>query len=620
MIYDIAVIGAGHAGFEAALAAARLGMKTAVFALSLDSVGNMPCNPSIGGVAKGQIVREIDALGGEMAKAADACCIQFRMLNRGKGPAVRSPRAQADRAAYTAYVKRALENHPGILLRQAEISDIRPDGAGETVLTDTDGIEYRARAVVAAAGTYLNARVVTGESARGGGPDGLRAATGLTSALERLGAPARRFKTGTPPRVKRSSVDFSAMELQAGDCDATFFSFETPGTPVSRENCYLTWTNARTHDILRANLRRSPLYNGSITGVGARYCPSIEDKVTRFAGKDRHPVFVEPMGADSGELYLQGFSSSMPPDVQTDAMRTIAGLEHAEITRMAYAIEYDCIDPLCLTPALMLRDAPGIFAAGQICGSSGYEEAAGQGLVAGINAARFVRGEPPFILTRQSSYIGTLIDDLVTRGTDEPYRMMTSRSEYRLLLRHDNADRRLIPIGRAIGLASRERLEELERREILISGEKERLERVSAPPSDGLSAMLTGLGETPPATGVRLADLLRRPAVTYEALAPFDPGRPELPGAVTGQVEIEIKYAGYIKRQNALLSAMSRMERRPLPKDADYASIAGLSAEAAQKLSKQRPESLGQAGRIPGVSPADITVLMLYCERMGGNV
>ncbi|GHV33663.1 tRNA uridine 5-carboxymethylaminomethyl modification enzyme MnmG [Clostridia bacterium] len=546
---DAAIVGAGHAGFEAAMACARLGLKVLVFALNIDSVGNMPCNPSIGGTAKGQIVREIDALGGEMGRVADACGLQFRLLNRGKGPAVRSPRSQTDRRAYSDYVRRTLESHPNITLLQREIAGLAP-------LCDTLGTIYDVRAVVLAAGTYLRGRTITGGAVRSGGPDGLQSADSLSPALEALGLTLRRFKTGTPPRLLRRSVDVSVMEEQPGEDDAPPFSFETPSVR-NAELCWLTWTNAATHDILRANLARSPLYDGTIRGVGPRYCPSIEDKVTRFADKPRHPLFVEPMGENSAEVYLQGFSSSMPFDVQYDALHTIRGLENAEIVRAAYAIEYDCLDPLQLEPSLMLRGHAGLFAAGQICGSSGYEEAACQGLIAGINAANFVLGKPPLILERSNSYTGTLIDDLTTRGTDEPYRMMTSRSEYRMLLRHDNADRRLTPAGHAAGLISDARYNRL---------------------------------------------------LEYEArIAAGDTGDPR----AAYQLEIERTYAGYIRRQEQLWRRVEKMEHKKIPADFDYSAVNGLSSEAAQKLSKQRPLSLGQAGRISGVSPSDITALML---------
>jgi len=587
----IAVIGAGHAGIEAAMAVVKLGRSVLMFALNLDSVGNLPCNPSIGGVAKGQLVREIDALGGQMGKIADACCIQFRMLNRGKGPAVRSPRAQADRAAYSRYVKKLLEDHPNIRLLQCEIAQIEFDGDKVIAISDVLGTRYPVSAAILATGTYLNSRVITGSAARPAGPDGLLAANSLN--LSALGLPIRRFKTGTSPRVHADTVDFTQMEPQEGETDTPPFSFDQALPPVSAVKCHLTWTNEQTHDILRQNLSRSPLYDGTIEGVGPRYCPSIEDKVVRFSDKPRHPLFIEPLGLDTKELYLQGFSSSMPVDVQLMALRTVKGLENAEITRPGYAIEYDCIDPTRLTPALMVRGVNGLFAAGQLCGSSGYEEAAAQGLVAGINAVRYINGDPPFFLPRSSSYIGTLIDDLVTRGTEEPYRMMTSRSEYRLLLRHDNADERLMPLGHELGLVENERLERLNIKLEQIDREIKRLERA------------------------RLIEKLRRPEVSYADLP--GPERPNLPQTVREQVEIRVKYEGYIRRQQSMLNNMSKMENLRLPECADYKVVAGVSYEAAEKLNALRPVTFGQAGRIPGVSPADITALMIYSKANNGG-
>jgi tRNA uridine 5-carboxymethylaminomethyl modification enzyme len=584
---DVAVIGAGHAGIEAALAASRLGCSVVCFATQLDAVGNMPCNPSIGGTAKGCLVREVDALGGEMGRAADACCIQYRLLNRGKGPAVRSLRAQADRARYREYMKRVLERE--VTLKQAEIVALR-GVSGSYTLTTANGVTYTAAAVVVAAGTFLNGRVVTGEHVCPGGPDGLLPAVGLSGSLERLGLHTRRFKTGTPPRVLGRTVDFSKMEIQEGE-DTVPFSFMSP-RPVRNETvCWLTWTNGDVHRILRENLHRSPLFSGVIEGVGPRYCPSIEDKVVRFAGKERHPVFCEPMGLETGEIYLQGMSSSMPEEIQERAVRAVAGLERAELTRPGYAIEYDCFDPLEFTPALMAKQNPGLFGAGQNMGSSGYEEAAAQGLVAGINAARFVRGGEPFILPRSSSYIGTLIDDLVTRGTEEPYRMMTSRSEYRLLLRQDNADLRLTPLGARLGLLPEARADAVTAKYAAAEDEIARLEKL------------------------RLAERLRRPDVTYASLAPFDPARPDLPEEVTEQVEIQVKYEGYLRRQRGLMEEMARMENKELPEDTDYAAIRGLRTEAREKLAKVRPVNLGQASRVSGVSPADLTALMIWLRR-----
>jgi tRNA uridine 5-carboxymethylaminomethyl modification enzyme len=582
--YDIAVIGAGHAGIEAALAASRLGCAVVCFATQLDSVGNMPCNPSVGGTAKGHLVREIDALGGEMGQAADACCIQYRLLNRGKGPAVHSLRAQADRLAYRAHMKRVLEQ--AVTLKQAEVVDILPSGGGFTVVTATGG-RFSVRAAVLATGTFLNGRVITGEHVRPGGPDGLLPALELSGALSKLGLKTRRFKTGTPPRVLGRTLDFSRMERQEGE-DTIPFSFTSPRPVRNAVVCYLTWTNEEVHRILRENLSRSPLYSGVIEGVGPRYCPSVEDKVVRFADKSRHPVFCEPMGLDTDEYYLQGMSSSMPEEVQEQAVRAVAGLENAVITRPGYAIEYDCADPLGFTPSLMAKENPGLFGAGQVLGSSGYEEAAAQGLIAGINAARFAQGKEPFTLTRSQSYIGTLIDDLVTRGTEEPYRMMTSRSEYRLLLRQDNADARLTPLGYELGLVPGERYEAVAAKYEAVEKEILRLEKN------------------------RLADKLRRPEVTYASLAPADPERPELPPEVTEQAEIQIKYEGYLRRQKAAAEEMAHLENRLLPEDMDYASIRGIRIEARQKLAKVRPKNLGQASRVSGVNPADLTALMIW--------
>ncbi len=581
---DIAVIGAGHAGIEAALAASRLGCSVLCFATQLDSVGNMPCNPSVGGTAKGHLVREIDALGGEMGRAADACCIQYRLLNRGKGPAVHSLRAQADRLAYRAHMKRVLERE--VTLKQAEVVDIAPADGGFYVKTATGG-SYPVRAVILATGTFLNGRVITGGHIRPGGPDGLLPASELSKALPELGIATRCFKTGTPPRVLGRTLDFSQMERQEGE-DTIPFSFMSPRPVRNDAVCYLTWTNEEVHRILRENLGRSPLYSGVIEGIGPRYCPSIEDKVVRFADKSRHPVFCEPMGLDTDEYYLQGMSSSMPEEVQEQAVRAIAGLETAEITRPGYAIEYDCADPLGFLPSLMAKACAGLFGAGQFLGSSGYEEAAAQGLVAGINAARFVRGREAFTLTRSQSYIGTLIDDLVTRGTEEPYRMMTSRSEYRLLLRQDNADIRLTPLGYELGLITKERYEAVLAKYQAVETEIKRLEKK------------------------RLAEKLRRPEVTYTSLAPEDPERPALPEDVTEQVEIQVKYEGYLRRQKAAAEEMAHMENRLLPEDIDYMSIQGLRIEARQKLTKVCPKNLGQASRVSGVNPADLTALMIW--------
>lgn len=608
--YEVAVIGAGHAGIEAALAAARLGCSTVVFTINLDAVGNCPCNPSIGGTAKGHLVREIDALGGEMGRTADACTIQSRMLNLGKGPAVHSLRAQIDRNHYSRLMKHKLETCPNLLLRQGEI--VKLERAGEEwLLTSRLEAVYRAKAVIIATGTFLGGKVFVGDVSYESGPDGMFPAAFLPDSLKELGISLRRFKTGTPARVLKSSIDFTGLEVQHGDVPVVPFSYDRSEPLENKAVCHVSWTNDETKRVILENIHRSPLYGGQIEGVGPRYCPSIEDKVVRFPDKPRHQLFIEPCGLDTEEMYLQGMSSSLPEDVQVAFYHTIPGLEHAQIMRTAYAIEYDCCDPLQLSATLEFRDWPGLYGAGQFNGSSGYEEAAAQGFVAGVNAARKVQGKEPFVLDRASSYIGTLIDDLITKGASDPYRMMTSRSEYRLVLRQDNADERLTPLGRELGLISDRRWEKFQQKQEQKRAELKRVQSTTLPPSEELNQILVSRGTSPLSTGAKLADLLKRPQVSYQDLMAVDRERPKYSTAIFEAVEIELKYEGYIKRQRADIEEARRLERKRLPQ-VDYAQIKGLRLEAVEKLNKVRPENIGQAGRISGVSPADISVLLIW--------
>lgn len=615
--FDVAVIGAGHAGIEAGLAAARMGTKTAVFTINMDWVGNMPCNPSIGGTAKGHLVREIDALGGEMARAADKNTLQNRMLNRGKGPAVHSLRAQIDRREYSSYMKHTLETTENLFLKQAEIVDLFKDGDNRWHLITKLGAEFISKTVILATGTFLGGRIYVGEVNYEGGPDGTFAATELSKALYKLNLPLRRFKTGTPARVLRSSIDFSELEVQPGDEDITPFSYSTKdGEVQNKVVCHISYTNDKTKEVILENLHRSPLYSGQIEGVGPRYCPSIEDKIVRFPDKQRHQLFIEPCGENTEEMYLQGMSSSLPEEVQIKFYKTIKGLENVFVMRNAYAIEYDCVDPLALSPSLEMKGQSGLFGAGQFNGSSGYEEAAAQGLVAGVNAARKVKGMEPMILDRSTSYIGTLIDDLCTKGCSDPYRMMTSRSEYRLVLRQDNTDERLMKYGRENGLIDDSEWAEFCERVNQKEAEIKRLESTFLPPTPEINDMLRSHGTKEITTGANLAELIRRPQLSYKDLAPFDKNRPNLSKCVCEKVEVEIKYSGYIKRQQAQIDEMKRLEVKKIPENTDYKAISGLRLEAVEKLEKVRPQNIGQASRISGVSPADISVLLIYLERL----
>ena len=617
--FQVAVIGAGHAGIEAALAAARLGCETVIFTINMDAVGNCPCNPSIGGTAKGHLVREIDALGGEMGKTTDECFLQSRMLNLGKGPAVHSLRAQIDRRKYSEIMKHKLELQEHLQMKQAEVTGLEQTADGRWKVTTRMNAEYLVDTVILATGTFLGGRIFIGEVSYESGPDGLFPATFLSESLNKLGLRLRRFKTGTPARVLRSSIDFTDLEVQAGDEPVTPFSYETEGELQNKEVCYVSWTNDRTKKVIMDNIHRSPLYSGMIEGVGPRYCPSIEDKVVRFADKPRHQLFIEPCGENTEEMYLQGMSSSLPEEVQIAFYHTIKGLENVQIMRSAYAIEYDCVDPTQMEATLEFADLPGLYGAGQFNGSSGYEEAAAQGLVAGINAARKVRGLSPMILDRASSYIGTLVDDLITKGVSDPYRMMTSRSEYRLVLRQDNADERLTPIGHEIGLISESRWEKFCEKQAMKEAERKRAEKLVLSPTQELNDLLVSRETSPVTSGVHLSELLKRPQLNYAALAPVDKDRPDYPAAVFENVEIELKYEGYIRRQKADIAEMRRLEKKLLPKHTDYETIEGLRMEAREKLNKVRPANIGQASRISGVSPADISVLLIWLAKEGGE-
>lgn len=612
--YDVAVIGAGHAGIEAALAAARLGCKTVVFTINMDWVGNCPCNPAIGGSAKGHLVREIDALGGEMARAADATMLQLRILNRGKGPAVHSARAQIDRRDYSAYMKHALEKQRDLDLKQAEIVAMERQGDGWRLVTRL-GAYYTAKAAIIATGTFLGGRIYIGDTSYESGPDGIFPATELAKSLISLGLPLRRFKTGTPARIDRASIDFDKLEVQQGDSDLSPLSYSNSTPPQNKVVCHITYTGEATKQVILDNIHRSPLYSGKIEGVGPRYCPSLEDKIVHFPDKQRHQLFIEPCGLNTEEMYLQGASSSLPEDVQLEMYRTIPGLENVKIMRTAYAIEYDCVDPTAMRATLEFKDIPALFGAGQFNGSSGYEEAAAQGLVAGINAAHLVQGKPPLILSRANSYIGTLIDDMVTKGCTDPYRMMTSRSEYRLLLRQDNADERLMPLGRELGLVDDAVWDDFERRMAEKEAEIKRLDKVVVAPGDAVNALLVSRETSPITTGVKMSELIRRPQLDYGCLAPFDPARPALSPAVAEKVEIEIKYEGYIKRQQAAANELRRLEKRLIPDDIDYSKVVGLRLEAQEKLAAIRPASIGQAAGISGVNPADVTVLLIWLDK-----